>query len=229
MNSSKEYWVDEGTGEIIYVPDAYRDVTTEDADRASQVENLIIDCKSQVTQGFQRLAAYLDIFEREKFYLARGFPSLRAWASSDSIDLSPRLVHDLIRIQRELLPVLGPGANDAIAAIGIAKTRELLPLLNEGMEEQALELVTNGDAAALTWTDLRQEIKRIRGVDVPFDQRRGPLFYARVRQGEVKTRISIRGSDGVGVEEFGVLQIPNAWATKFIERFNNLVEFESEQ
>lgn len=228
MADSKEWYIG-GDGALEKYSDAFKGVSEDDVKLAERVEERIVLEKQNISQSFQKLAVYLELFERERLYLARGYSSLRLWSSGPDIDLSYRLVHDLIRIQRELLPTLGPGGDEAIAAIGISKARELLPLMNEGMEEQAIELVTNGDAAALTWTDLRQEIKRIRGVDVPFDQRRGPLFYARVRTGEVKTRISIRGSDGVGVEEFGVLQIPNAWATKFIERFSNLVEFESEQ
>jgi len=212
-------------GELVLYPDPFRDVTETGAEIALAVESQIVATKSEIENNFLKLAYLLDIFDKEKLYLARGYERLKDWCESREIELGWRVVHDLLRIRREVIPVLEKrlGSEEeavtALRQIGISKSRALLPIFRDD-ENAALELVQR--ARDIRWRDVVSEVKAARGLE---EIKKTVIFRATARQGETRTRVEVFASTPDLIEPLGVLMIRNEWMPFWEERFGKYIEY----
>lgn len=187
--TNKEFYR-EADGSIVEYPDAYKLSESEISD-AERMEQYILAEQRQIKQSFLKIGAALNIFEDQKYYLGRGFPSFRAWLNSPDIEISYRLAHDLMRISNELVPKIGM---DNIEKIPVSTLREMLPMLSDGTsDEDLLELVEDVDG--LTTRDAKGMIRERRGVKEGIQP---VLFHATVTKGSSYHRVTITraGEDG---------------------------------
>lgn len=179
------------SGEVETYQDSYGEVTQDDIDSAERLERYILETQSNIEQSFLKIGAALVVFDEERYYLARGMPSLRAWLNSPEFHLSYRLAMDLMRIARELVPMFPDGTAPELP---VSTMRELLPLMTEGRTAEEIAGVAE-DIQGMTVRDARNHIREVRGIDEP---EQPTIFRARVEQGEEFHRVWITrfGDDG---------------------------------
>lgn len=223
-------WIVDGSGELVPFHDPFKNITPEDAAVAERTENAIIETKQGIERNFLKLAYLLDLFDANELYKGCGFEDMRSWAMSQKIELSWKVVQDLLRIRREMIPVLTEQtgseeqAQQVLITAGVSKARAALPLLrDEDGEEKVSELIER--APELTWNDVRAEVKRLRGIEEPIDKRFPAIFKARARQGDEFTRLDISVMDGGTVERCGTLNIRNRYMPRWDDRFGEFIEY----
>lgn len=203
----KDQWIkDPGTGEIQRYADTFSAVTDKDVARAEEVEGQIIDHTKSIEIHYLKLARALSTFNAEKLYLAKGYPTFRAWADSADIPgLSYRTAHNLIRIADEALPILEK--HDAMNLLPPVSTMyDLLPILSdENAEEKFIEAAER--VQGLTTRDAKQEIRAVRGIEEPYDQVKSSILKARVWRGEDKHRIELWIAAGDRYYQAGTVHI----------------------
>lgn len=179
------------SGEMETYQDSYGAVTQDDIDSAERLERYILDTQTNIEQSFLKMGAALVVFEEERYYLARGMPSMRAWLNSPEFHISYRLAMDLMRIARELVPLF---PDDTVPELPVSTMRELLPLVSEGRTAEEIVGVAE-DIQGMTVRDARNHIREVRGIDEP---EQPTIFRARVEMGEEYHRVWITryGDDG---------------------------------
>lgn len=215
--------VNVGSGELERYPDFFANVTQEDVERAEIVEDKIIQAKAVIELGFFALAEMIEEFDRKQLYKARGFERFKDWVESPQIEISWRVAQDLIRIQREVVPMLaqhsgGQNLQELITQAGVSKVRALLPLLSDpSTHDDFAELIV--DAPDMTWRDLREEVKIRRGVSGDIAEGHLAMFnsFIKSEQGDFY-KVEITGSDGNNVDVLGVLTVRKAWWTRWENR-----------
>lgn len=217
---------DPGSGEIRRYDDPYAEVDQATAAQAAQLETHIIETKDAIEGNFLRLAFLLDVFDEHKLYLGVGFPDMKTWAGSDHIELGWRVVIDLLRIKREVYPIL-PGDEDEkmakLAAVKVSKLRSMLPLLSDDRKDDFLDLLER--APYMTWNDVRREVKALRTGEDESDP--DPVvFTAKTAVGEKTTVYTVSANDGITWVNVGKLEIPNEWTSRWNERFGKFVKEE---
>lgn len=216
--ATKEGYID-SDGSVVKYEDPYV-VTEDEYNIATELEARIIDVRQDIDKDFLVLAQLLDMFESNNGHIARGYPSFRAWVSSPEIDLSYRVAHDLLRIVREVLPILGE--REEIPSV--SKLRELLPLLaDEQGEEKFLD--TFDRTQNTTVRDTREIVKEVRGQPTAIEQEHPAIFRAAVTRGEVFHRVVVTCVTGTDQYRVGELQIKPAHYARFEQRFGAFVEF----
>jgi hypothetical protein len=226
---SKDQWiVDQGSGELIAYPNPYGDITQDEAQAAEVAEQAIIETKRGIELNFLKLSNMLHYFDEQEYYKGRGYPTLRAWAMSPEIELGWRVVQDLLRIRREVLPLLSDEyVDDAVALMlnaGVSKVRAILPLVRDEEHRDVIpELIV--DAASMPLRDVQAEVKRLQGQEDPIDKRYPAVFKARVKQGEAYTTVDVSVMDGVTVEPCGKLSMRNRYWPRFEQRFGDFIDF----
>ena len=197
-------------------------VSNEVLAQAMEIESTIIDLKRRNDRTFVEVAYLLDVAESHQLYLARGFPTFRSWVSSPELNFGGRLAHDLLRIRRELVPLLTAQLGDerdaieAIAQAGISRARLLLPLLKFEGGEVAIETLMEL-APTVTYEDMKSEVKALTHPDLDqLNERYPTMFRARAEQGATHTRVAITGSDGVRVADCGTLTVPNEFMARLL-------------
>ena len=206
-------------GSIVTYKDDYV-VTEQEYNEAQELEQHIMAVRQDIDKDFLILGHLLDQFEKKRGYIAKGYPSFRAWVSSPEIDLSYRTAHDLLRIVREVLPILGP--RESIPSV--SKLRELLPILADDNGAEKF-LTTFEQTADATVRDTRDAVKEVRGQLRPIDQPHPAVFRARVTRGEEFHRVAVTCITGVDQYNVGELRIkPEHWS-RFEDRFGTFVEF----
>lgn len=230
---------DPGTGELIAYDDPFKAITSTEAETAAQAEAEIVAIKVEIEANFLRLAYLLDQFDQQKLYLGRGYETMKAWAESPEIELSWRVVQDLLRIVREAVPVLsaiyavsaGDGAatahaNRSILRAGISKTRAALPLLNDDSKRtdfiEVIEL-----APEMPWNDVRKEVKERRGLLNPLGTPEAVRFYAHVTLSATSAKVQLSASDGTTIETLGTLYLRRSWLAPFEDRFGTFISFDT--
>lgn len=201
----------------------FADVTSEDVERAEVVEDKIIQAKAVIELGFFALAEMVEEFDRKKLYKARGFERFKDWVESPQIEISWRVAQDLIRIQREVVPMLaqhsdGQNLQELITHAGVSKVRALLPLLSDpSTHDDFTELIV--DAPDMTWRDLREEVKVRRGVSGSIEDGHLAMFNSFIKsdQGDFY-KVEITGSDGNNMDVLGTLMVRKAWWTRWENR-----------
>ena len=221
-------YVIDGSGELVAYADHFKDVTQEDAEYAEALETHIISVAGNVTVGYLQMAKALSEFEEKKYYKARGFESFRAWADSPNLKgIGYRTAHDLIRIYRDILPVLAKhDAMDAMPLIQSGKMRAILPILgDENAEEKIIDAVYT--IKDLTTKDSYAAINEIRGKKDSFEEGDLPtIFKAKVLYGESYHKVIITAMAGDDIYQVGMLSIkPKDWP-RWEERFGRFVEYE---
>lgn len=223
-------WQLDETGSLVGYPDPFRYVTEKDAANAVEWEHKILGAKIEIEAGFLKLCYLLDGFDSEKMYLARGYETMKAWAESPEIELSWRVVQDLLRIKREAIPVLEATVGDdgtverMILHAGISKVRAALPLLSDASTKDDFAQVIDL-APSMPWNDVRQEVKERRGLAAVVGEQRPVLFKGSITLYDDHATITIYAIDGTTSESIGKLRVRKHWLPRFEERFGKLVEF----
>jgi len=224
-------WQIDGTGELIAYDDPFKNVTNDLAEVAQKAEDEIRQTKDTIEVEFLRLSYMLDEFDRQGLYLARGYETMKAWAESPEIELSWRVTQDLIRIGREVLPLLKESYGDpdrahrAIVEAGVSKVRAALPLLRDGdKNEDFIEIIEA--APSLPWNDVRNEVKERRGMARALDETFPVLFRAEIKLYDEHANIRVFAIDGTTTDQLGTLRIRREWLPRFEERFGSLIGFD---
>jgi hypothetical protein len=224
-------WQIDGDGSLVGYDDPFKNVSQDDAELAAQAEQQIIDTKSSIEVEFLRLAYLMDEFESRHLYLARGYETMRAWAESPEIEFSWRVAQDLIRIRREVIPLLqqryggSDNAHQAVVDAGISKVRAVLPLLRDKDKvEDFMELIEA--APSMPWNDVRNEVKERRGMARPLDESFPVLFRGEIKLYDEHANIRIFAIDGTTTDQLGTLRIRREWLPRFEERFGSLIGFD---
>lgn len=228
MNTPASYQMD-GDGSLLAYPDHFKTVTPDMVSTAEAAETTIIETKNEIEKNFLKLAYMIDLFDQEQLFLARGYETLKAWAESPEIELGWRVVQDLLRIRREVIPVLEQTLGDrdnahrTILAAGISKVRTCLPLLRDAKTDDFVDVVSS--APDLPWNDVRQEVKERRGLAAPLGEAFPVLFKAQVTVYEDAATITVYALDGTTSESIGKLRVKRHWLPRFEERFGKLIDF----
>jgi hypothetical protein len=196
-------------------------VTRDVAEQAAIVESAFIDLRKDSARTWVKMAYYLDLMDRDQLFLARGYPSFRAWTTSPEIDFSYRMAHDMLRVKRELIPLLTEQLGDEQAAIravieaGSSKARAVLPLLKANELDQAADLIAL--APELRYDDVTSQVKSITNPEIDQLNERYPvMFRARLTAGDTHTRVMFTGSDGIQVANMGTLNVPNGFMDRLL-------------
>lgn len=225
-------WQIDGSGELIGYDDPFKNVTNDLAELAEQAEAEIIQTKDTIEVEFLRLAYLIDEFDSRRLFLARGYESMKAWTESPEIEISWRVAQDLIRIRREVIPLLKDtygdpdAAHRAVVEAGISKVRAALPLLRDkGKTDDFIEVIEA--APNMPWNDVRNEVKERRGMARPLDEAFPVLFRAEIKLYDEHANIRVYAIDGTSTEQLGTLRIRREWLPRFEERFGSLIGFGS--
>lgn len=177
------------SGELETYRDPYGVVSQEDVQAAMELEQKIINERNAIDVGYLRIALDLAQFSERKLYLARGYPTFRAWADSPEVKIGARLAHDLLRIVNEAIPILEK--YDAMEALPpISNMRDLLPILADNdAEEKFIEAAYT--VKDLTNREAKDAIRQIRGIQREYDEKTPAIFQAKVRRGESYHQVTI--------------------------------------
>lgn len=227
IKRDSNYSIIGSSGSLESYSNQFSEVTEETAQSALMVEDAIRSTKRKIESGFLEMAYKLDIFDQERMYLARGFDSIKEWSKSPEVELSPRVVGDLLRIVREVVPLIerSRGENSStniLLKAGVSKVRAALPLLNDHKSSELLELLDL--APQMPLKDIQYGVKEARGQIIDIDEQRPVVFIAKVKQGEVFSRMEITSTTGSRTERCGVLTIRNEYLDRWALRFGNLFE-----
>lgn len=224
-------WQIDSDGSLVAYADPFKNVTADLAELAEQAEAQIVQTKDSIEVEFLRLAYLMDEFERRSLYLARGYETMKAWTESPEIEISWRVAQDLIRIRREVLPLLEDTYGDAttalsaVVAAGISKVRAALPLLRD--PDKASDFIEVVEAApSMPWNDVRNEVKERRGIARPLDEAFPVLFRGQIKLFDDYANIRVFAIDGTTSEQMGTLRIRREWLPRFEERFGSLIGFD---
>lgn len=214
-------WVIEGS-ELAHYPQPYKP-SEQDIEQAFKLEQYILSLQEDVENGFLKIGAALVEFEDRKFWLARGVPSFRAWLSGPEFHFSYEHGTRLMRVVRDLIPVLGSGGE--MPNLPLSTLRELLPMLTEGFTDDEIREIAE-EVKGMTTRDAKKYIQERRGVGKRKEE--PVIFRARVVQGTAFHLVYITrtgGDDGdiYEVTEEGPLRVKpkdwQRWAERFGEGF----------
>src|SRR5690606_25951756 len=110
--------------------------------------------------------------------------SFKEWVEAPEIEVGHRVALDLLRIVREVMPVLQQDRElgAAIQTLGdakISKTRAMLPLLSEGFDEEFIDLIDR--APQMTLRDVNREVRALRKGEGD-DEEMPAVFKAKVKR-----------------------------------------------
>lgn len=224
-------WQIDGDGTLVSYPDPFKNVDQTSIDKAISQEDKIITTKIEIESNFLKLAYLLDEFDNDGLYLARGYENLRSWSESPDIELSWRVVQDLLRIKREVIPLLSEQYNDSqtvnkmILEAGISKVRTALPLLRDA--DHSADFIDVIEAApSMPWNDVRKEVKERRGLARDLNEKFPVLFRGDVKIFDEHANIKFYAIDGSTSELLGTLRIRREWLARFEDRFGSFISFD---
>lgn len=211
------------SGELERYHDEFANVTPELVYESAALEAQIIHQKSEIEAGYLKIARDLSTFRRKKLYLGRGYGTFRQWAESPEIGIGYRLVHDLVRIADEAIPILVK--HDAIEALpSVSNMRDLLPILaDDNSEDKFIEAVYV--VKDLTNKEAKAAVREIRGIEQRHDDKLPAVFSASVRRGESFHTVLINCNDGDDYYRVGTLSIKPAHWARWEDRFGRFVEY----
>lgn len=224
-------WQIDSDGTLVGYADPFKNIDNDTAELAEKAEAEITRTKGSIEVEFLKLAYLIDEFDQRELYLARGYETMRAWSESPEIEISWRVAQDLIRIRREVIPLLeqtygdNESAHRTVVEAGISKVRAALPLLRDKDKTEDFIQVVEA-APMMPWNDVRNEVKERRGVARPLDQALPVLFRASVKLYDEHANIKVFAVDGTTTEQLGMLRIRREWLPRFEERFGSLINFE---
>jgi hypothetical protein len=186
-DTNKEYYLD-SDGSIVHYPDAYK-VTPLQREEAEKLGKYIVAQQDTIEASFLKMGQALALFEEQEMYKAYGVPSMRVWVK-EHCHFSYEHATRLIRIVRDLLPVLG----EVETLLPVSTMKEMLPMLTEGATPEEIREAFE-EVQGLTTRDAKARLRELRGVEEP------PIpttFRASVVQGETYNFVSIMryGDDG---------------------------------
>ena len=148
FNNDDTQWIIDSDGSLVPYQDSFKNITPADAAMAERAELAIIGTKQDIERNFLKLSYLIDVFDANQLFKGRGYETMRDWAQSPEIELSWRLCQDLLRVRREVVPILvdqvgsEEQANEVLISAGVSKARAVLPLLrDDGGEEKVIDLV----------------------------------------------------------------------------------------
>lgn len=217
-------------GSVERYPDPYKNITKAQIRRAAELEQQILAQTSYLQVSYLRLARALAEFKEEKLYLARGYPTFRAWAESPDLQgLTYRTAHNLVRIANEVIPLLE--RNNLVDKLPpVSVMYSMLPILSdENAEEKFIEATYQ--VQGLTHRDAEDRIKEVRGIARPYDEERPALFTARVET-EYNNRWNYvhiwcnKGNDGYSVTGQTPLMVKKEDWPRLEQIFRNYITIE---
>lgn len=217
MPESREtYGIIGSTGEIELYHDPYAGISIEDVQLADYVENIIITEQQNIETSFLKIGTALIQFEDLELWRAKGMPSFRAWLSGPEFMFSYEHGTRLMRVVRDLIPIIGEQEH----VPPVSKLIAMLPLVADGRTDDEIREVFD-DIQALPVRAAKDHIREVRGIDRP---EQPTTFRARVQNGETYNNITVTryGEDG-DIYELGRLQIKPKdwprWSARFGEGF----------
>lgn len=233
-------------GSLVPYADPFKSVTPEMVTLAERIQVQVQTTKAEIEHNFLRLAKLFDLVEREQLYKALQFETMWEWVASPQIEMSKRVVQDLLRIAREAIPVMkehialalpdGVTADEAdeeleqealarLGRAGVSKTREALRLLrHENGEDQFLQVIAK--APEQTWDQTREEVNERRGVGRAYDEASPAIFRAKVRRGQNgHSRVEVTCTTGVDVYSCGALTVKTEHAARLDHLFGRYIEY----
>ena len=218
VTETNKEWYQGADGSLEFYPDTYQ-IPLADVNASEKLEQFIINEQRNIKISFLKIGAALNVFDQKKLYLGRGLPSMRAWLESPEIEISYRLAHDLMRIAGDLVPKIG----DRVENIPVSTLREVLPMLSDGSDDEAiLELLD--DVEGLSTRDAKKVIRERRGVKTGSPP---VIFHGEVlQQGGTfhKIKITRAGEDG-DIYEVGTIQIRPSDFKHWQDRFGSFIDY----
>lgn len=202
-------------GSIERYDDAYQ-VDEETYELAVGIENYILEQQMNIKHSFLKIGAALIKFEEQELFKARGVPSFRAYLSSDMFEFSYEHATRLMRIVKELVPILGEEGLPSLS-----KLKEILPMLGEGWSEDEIRYAVS-EIENLNTRDAKARIREIRGIK---DNPTLPFFKAVVKEEGDFNVVAVEriGGDDGDYYNAGTLYIKkkdwSRWADNFGEGF----------
>jgi hypothetical protein len=215
----------DSSGELVAYSDAFKGITEEDVTKAEILEAEIINAAGQISAGYLKIAKKLHEFKEDKYYLALGYESFRAWADSPNLKgIGYRTAHDLIRIYTDIVPILARHeALDALPFVQSGKMRAILPILgDEDAEQKIIDAVYT--VKDLTTKDSYAAINEIRGKKDFYDDDLDTVFKAKVFYGESYHKVIVTAVNNDDVYQVGMLQIKLKDWPRWEQRFGRFIE-----
>lgn len=210
------------SGEMESYPNPYANAAN-NAEAAQRLEEYMIEVEKTLDQNFLKLGAALAFFEDNEYYLARGCPSMHVWLNGTELHVSYKLANDLMRVVRNLVPLLTDG-NEDLPNLSVSSMRELLPLLADNISAEDMKNVA-GEIEGMTVRDARRHVRELRGIEEP---EQPTIFRARVETGEEYHRVWITrtGEDGdiYSVNNQPLTIKPKDWA-RWQDRFGVFISY----
>ena len=184
--SDKEYYMG-SDGNLEHYPQIYQS-DDEKIAMAEGLEKYILEQQQSIEKSFLKIGAALIKFEEDELYLARGVPNMRTWLQGPEFSFSYEHATKLMRIVRDLLPMLGDRP-----PLPVSKMAELLPMLPTSTPEEVVSAYE--EIEDLTVKDAKARLRELRGLE---PHTMPVTFYARVQRGETNHHVwlSRTGEDG---------------------------------
>ena len=202
--------------------DIYKEETPERFERASELQQEIIEATYRIEASYLRIAKAVATFKQERLYLSLGFPTFKDWADSPELpNFGYRTAQRYVQIVEEVLPLLDErGMMEFLPMISVMS--ELLPVLNdENGKDKFIEAVQ--EIHGLSGSDARARIREIRGLP---EKTYPTIFKAVVTRGEPyhTVRIYAQGDNPYECTNTGPIRVkPRDWG-RWEERFGTFLE-----
>lgn len=221
LTEKEIYGIIGSTGEIEVYQDAYANITEENINSIQGFTDYIHEQENTIGGSFLKIGAALLEVEKGQLYKAAGLPSMAVWMQSEKFHMSYEHGTRLMRIVRDLVPVLGVDNLPSVSTL-----KELLPMVSEGATPEQIREAAE-EVSELTIKDAKARLREIRGLE---EKPRATLFKAIVdtRNGGNYITIKRYGEDGnnYDVTERGPIWIrSDDWAV-WADRFGGMIEYE---
>lgn len=221
MGDAKEFFID-SNGTLVEYPDPYKNVSETDVQDLQGFEQFIIEQQDNIKGSFLRIGAALIEIDKRELYKAAGVSTMKQWMESTDFDFSYEHGTRLMRIVRDLVPIIGVEKLPPISTL-----KEVLPMLTEGFDADEIREAV-AEVTELNTKDAQRRLRELRGVV----QKESPAtFRARVVTGEVFNRVWVtcysEGGDiyDVTPKAHPLTIKPKDWK-RWSDRFGDLVEYE---
>jgi hypothetical protein len=155
----KNYTIVGSDGALETYQDLYQP-TQQEIEDAETLEKYILEQYQNVETSFLKLGGALIQFEERKLYLAKGMPTFQSWLQSPMFGFTPAHGLRLMRIVRDLLPLLA----DKETLLPLSTLTAMLPMLNDGSTPEQISEVYDA-CEGLTVADAKKVISQARGLE----------------------------------------------------------------
>ena len=223
MTNRDTYGIIGSSGQLEVYADPYAHVTPDDVQSVQDFEDYIHEQEESIGGSFLKIGAALLEVEKRHLYKAAGASSMSVWMKSARFTMSYEHGTRMMRIVRDLVPVLGV---DNLPSVSLLK--ELLPMVNEGATPDQIR-ETAQEISKLTVKDAKDHIREVRGLE---ERIPSVVFKARVEQQAIgdesfnKVTITRTGGNDADIYELGRLFIKQKDMARWTDRFGGFLEYE---